>query len=1088
MNLNLNDIKDIAANPAVFSRAQAYYYNGAVVEYYVTYDSLDLYQVFAEVLEGSKTYKIHISMDDHSKVTDHTCDCGGFHTKFGSCKHVIAALLKMYDDQIRNKLVIHKGSESDDDLLLELIESYEEQLMNEISHEMYTHQVSLRPKLVLNDSFETSLEFTIGESRAYVVKDIFKLCHDIKTQQFASYGKELEFKHSLDNFEMTSQKLANFICEVSDELETYVEKLMRSKATLSIPTKDLYLANSNFDAFFDLYQNKTIACKIPHFVSEMTLLIPHAPQLEFKLEEAETDYLLSHNLGLTGVIEGQKYKYLVCEGHIYRCDKAFENQVLPLIDKMAQLPYFELKMNEGYMGKFLSVVLPKIKNYLNHSALDTLTEKFEVYPLVTKFYLDSEVLGSLMLRIEFHYGDVVIEAHDDTYSVQGKGILRDGAQEATILAMVKHYHFFSKVKGYLSLENEDEIYFFMQEGIQDFSKFGELYVSESFKKIKIKEPKTLSMGIRVDSELLKINFEELEFHPDEYKQILAAYRLNKKYFRLKDGSYLNIKNEYMDTLVSFVDDFNLDDSDLDGTEITLPKYRALYLDKLTRHHETLKSSRDQSFKSMVREFKQVEDSDFEVPDLLKNTLRNYQKTGYRWLKTLSKYEMGGILADDMGLGKTLQVISLLLSEKGQVPYPSIIICPSSLVYNWKSEIEKFSKDLTVCVINGDALERKQLIEQNLNVDVLVTSYDLMRRDIEIYQKLQFRNCVLDEAHYIKNHTTLNSKSAKKIKSDIRFALTGTPIENSLADLWSIFDFIMPGYLGSYTSFKKKYEVPIIRQNNTSLLSRLHQQVSPFILRRLKKDVLKELPDKIETVVYCEMEEAQRKLYFATLHQMKQELYQEVESNGLDRSRIKVLALLMRLRQLCCHPSLYVENYHDESTKLNLCLELVEDSIASGHKILIFSQFTSMLEIIGRELNKLDIEFLTLTGSTKTNERLALTEQFNQGDIPVFLISLKAGGTGLNLTGADVVIHYDPWWNMSAQNQATDRAHRIGQKQNVQVYKLIVKETIEEKIEVLQRIKMDLTESIVKEGETFISRLSGDEIVALFEDDTDVHER
>ena len=581
---------------------------------------------------------------------------------------------------------------------------------------------------------------------------------------------------------------------------------------------------------------------------------------------------------------------------------------------------------------------------------------------------------------------------------------------------------------------------------------------------------------------LSLNFEDLEFGPSEYKKILASYRQNKKYFRLKDGSFLNLKNEYVDTLASFVDDLNLNDAQLDEEEVLIPKYRALYLDQLTKISQSLHVERDVSFKSMVREFKQVEDADFTVPVNLQKTLRRYQKTGYRWLKTLSKYQMGGILADDMGLGKTLQVISVLLSEKGQSNKSSLIVAPSSLIYNWESEIHKFAPGLTTMIIHGDPATRRQLIQDSSNVDIVITSYDLIRRDVESYQSQSFRYCILDEAHYIKNHTTLSAKAVKKVNSEIRFALTGTPIENSLSDLWSIFDFILPGYFGTYAQFRKKYEVPIMKQQNLNLLSRIHQQVAPFILRRLKKDVLKELPEKIETNMYCEMDKTQRDLYHAMVYEMKEQMNQEIQEQGIERSRIKILALLMRLRQICCDPSLYLENYKGESAKLKLCLELVDECISTGHKVLIFSQFTSMLDILSKELTAKEIKHLMLTGSTKTNERLALTEQFNSDDTPVFLISLKAGGTGLNLTGADVVIHYDPWWNMSAQNQATDRAHRLGQEKTVQVFKLFVKNTIEEKIERLQQRKRDLTEAIVQEGETFITQLSSEELTALFETD------
>ncbi len=797
--------------------------------------------------------------------------------------------------------------------------------------------------------------------------------------------------------------------------------------------------------------------------------------------------------------------------------------MVPLLEKMQQISGCELRMSESHMGRFLSLVLPKVKPYLRETAIEALYEQFKVYPLSFVFYLDSEKRGAISLRVQFKYGDTLIQAHAPS-TEEHHQILRDAIREAQMLVWLENYRFELKSDGSYLLKDEEAIYTFLQEGIQELTKLGELYASDTFKGIKIKEPKSLSVGIRLENNWLNVNFEELEFEASDYKRILSAYRLQKKYFRLKDGSFLNLQNDYIETLASFVDDLNLTDykrilsayrlqkkyfrlkdgsflnlqndyietlasfvddlnlkdSELGEVEVQVPKYRALYLDQLIRHHDTLNAVRDSSFKAMIREFNQVEDADFEVPESLKKILRRYQKTGYRWLKTLAKYQMGGILADDMGLGKTLQVISVLLSEQGQSTKPSLIVAPSSLIYNWKSEIEKFAPTLSISVVNGEPLTRQQLIEECLKYDIVITSYDLMRRDIEHYEKLEFHYCILDEAHFIKNHLTQNAKSVKRIRSEVRFALTGTPIENSLSDLWSIFDFILPGYFGSYAQFKKRYETPIMKNHQLNLLNRIHQQVAPFILRRLKKDVLKELPEKIETNVYCEMDQVQKDLYFATLYQMKQEVRQDIHTVGLERSRIKILSLLMRLRQLCCHPSLYIENYHGQSTKMNLCLQLVKDCIASGHKVLIFSQFTSMLELLGRELKGEEIDYLTLTGATKTSDRLALTESFNQGEIPVFLISLKAGGTGLNLTGADVVIHYDPWWNMSAQNQATDRAHRLGQEKTVQVFKLMVKDTIEERIQVLQERKRDLTDAVVKEGETFINRLSNEEITALFE--------
>ena len=542
---------------------------------------------------------------------------------------------------------------------------------------------------------------------------------------------------------------------------------------------------------------------------------------------------------------------------------------------------------------------------------------------------------------------------------------------------------------------------------------------------------------------------------------------------------MQLDSESMQSFFNLVEDLELTEEDLKQEEIKLSKYRALYLERILEKNG-IKSKKNKAFRQLVNDFEQIDEMEYEFPSGLKATLRPYQETGYRWLKTLADYGMGGILADDMGLGKTLQIIAMLCAEyeSGQEK-PSLIVMPSSLVFNWASEFERFAPDIRVLTLTGTAAQRNEKLQDLSSYDVVLTSYDLLRRDIKEYQSA-FRYVILDEAHYIKNQATQNAKAVKRLEADIRFALTGTPLENSIADVWSIFDFILPGYLLSYSKFKKQYENPIIRDKDEKLLARVHQLVAPFILRRLKKDVLTELPDKVESVVYCELDKEQRKLYEATLVSMNQELKSQLVEGGEGAGRMKMLAMLTRLRQLCCHPALYLEDYESESAKLNLCLELIQECKESGHRILLFSQFTSMFDLMAPKLDALGISYFTLTGETKSERRMELATRFNEGEGDVFLISLKAGGTGLNLTGADVVIHYDPWWNMSAQNQATDRAYRMGQQNKVQVYKLIAKGTIEEKIEKLQQQKLELSDSLVKEGETFITHLSMEDIEGLFE--------
>ena len=427
----------------------------------------------------------------------------------------------------------------------------------------------------------------------------------------------------------------------------------------------------------------------------------------------------------------------------------------------------------------------------------------------------------------------------------------------------------------------------------------------------------------------------------------------------------------------------------------------------------------------------------------------------------------------------MQIIALLsIPQERKRPRPSIIVAPTSLVYNWKTEFARFAPGLSVTVVSGVVSRRHEMIKA-FRGDVLITSYDALKRDLEHYEKRQFRYCIIDEAQYIKNQTTQASTSVKALNAEVRFALTGTPVENSLSDLWSIFDFVLPGYLYHYAKFRRKYELPITRDNDAEAIEALREQVKPFILRRTKKEVLGELPDKIESTVYVEMEEEQRNVYSANLALARSELEEELDRVGFEQSRIKILALITKLRHLCCHPNLVLDGYEGGSAKLELCMELLHDSLEEGHKVLIFSQFVSMLGVIGEELEKEGIPYYLLKGDTPSEERMRLVKAFNSDQTPVFLISLRAGGTGLNLTAADVVIHYDPWWNLSVQNQATDRAHRIGQENNVQVFKLLVKDSIEDKIDELQHRKESISRSVITENETYISNMDKDDMLALF---------
>lgn len=577
-----------------------------------------------------------------------------------------------------------------------------------------------------------------------------------------------------------------------------------------------------------------------------------------------------------------------------------------------------------------------------------------------------------------------------------------------------------------------------------------------------------------------------QFNKEELAEIFSSYDRKKKYHRLKNGAFITFNEEQKQVMSALLDVMKNYADKKNPDTIKMPLFRALYLDELLAEKESVELKKNREYRKLIGKMRSYENGDYEVPQSLEAVLREYQRDGFCWIKTLKENGFGGILADDMGLGKTLQILAFLLSEKEQGKVGdelrTLIVAPASLVYNWKKEVERFTPQLSVCVMAGTAHERKELIKnQTSNVDVWITSYDLLKRDIELYQDIVFANEIIDEAQYIKNQTTHAAKSVRLVNSSFRMALTGTPMENRLSELWSIFDYLMPGFLYGYTRFRSEIETPIVSDKDEDAMTRLRAMIHPFILRRLKKDVLKELPEKQEEIVTVALSGEQKKLYQAHSQRLKMFL-EDQNDEDFAQNKLQILAELTKLRQLCCGPELLLENYKGENAKLEACIELITQAIAGGHKILLFSQFTSMLDLIGEELKKAKIDYYRIDGSVKKEARMEMVEQFQnpQNQVSVFCISLKAGGTGLNLTAADIVIHYDPWWNKAAQNQATDRAHRIGQKHAINVYQLIAEETIEQKICELQQVKEDLAEEVLSGEGISSTQFNKNEIMNLLE--------
>ena len=767
---------------------------------------------------------------------------------------------------------------------------------------------------------------------------------------------------------------------------------------------------------------------------------------------------------------------------IYKIDRYKYSNIIKMIELYNKSDVSEYKFGKTYLLEFINKIFPKVKEIVDIAEIPN--EEKEIYipkNLGVKILLDMDIADNIVLSLKFCYGTMEFNPLD---TEKIPNVPRDFYKEDEVLRKIKQdgFYDFKEDKAFI-MHDDERIYNFLVNSLNDYMEKFEVLVTEAFKKNEIRQPKINSIGIRIQNDLLNIDLSSMEFDKQELKEILNKYKMKKKYYRLRNGSFLSLeRNDDIEFLNNLTEGMDIDIKSISDGIIKLPVNRSLYLNKLLNKLNNINVSEDKKFEEIVNE--SIRPENIVIPEQQKNVLRGYQQTGYRWLKALDKYKFGGILADDMGLGKTLQVITILQEEKNNAKNhkPSLVVCPSSLSLNWKNEVDKFGKGITTIVINGTIEERKDQIKECNKYDLVVTSYDLLKRDLDIYleNNIKFRYQIADEAQYIKNSNTQNARTLKEISADTKFALTGTPIENSLAELWSIFDYIMPGYLFSYNKFKRDYETKIVKEHEEKQLERLKTMIEPFILRRTKKQVLTELPDKTISIVKNEMSEEQQKVYLTHLAQTKKEVAKVVGLNGIKKSQIQILALLTRLRQICCHPSLFLENYDGKSSKLNQCIELIKEGVLGGHKILLFSSYTEMFKIIQDELEQEHIQYFKLTGQTKIDQRVDMVNEFNKNnDIKVFLISLKAGGTGLNLTGADIVIHYDPWWNLSAENQATDRAYRIGQKNNVQVYKLITKNSIEEKIHNLQQKKANLIDDVLDTKTTFISKLTEDEIMDLF---------
>ncbi len=956
----------------------------------------------------------------------------------------------------------------------------------------------LEPRLIQKDK-KLYVSFKTGAGRMFVVKNLEEFCEHVKNGEEAVYGSSTVLSHKRENFTEGSLPWLEFVNRIVQEEVRFADRMEDSwRFSGNRPSVGMLLElfGWRLDQFYELMGPSGVEAEDRDHGKKKQVLYARtgSPRIQVEIEPryaggkpgpAEKFDGVQVSGTMPELFYGMDTAYFIEADGLYRQSGELSDGLERLAD-VSMDGSFRFFVGRNRLAEFYHMILPRFRETAQVAEKDgELIRSFLPPRGEYQFYLDAEG-GDFVCRPVVRYGNQEYSPVEAVRCIEnGQELMepfRSLAEEAGIALEVKRW-FPVEVpqKEEFSCGGDEEVMYQVAEnGVAALASLGEVLCTDRFRGCHVVRRVQTAVGVSVSSGMLDLKIDTGDIPPEELVELLHSYRQKKKYHRLKNGTFVRMEESSVGMLEEMAAALRLTPKEMIRGNMHLPVYRALYLDRLLEEHEDVYSKRDSHFKQIVKSFKTIKDADFEEPESLSATMRQYQKNGYRWLRTLESWNFGGILADDMGLGKTLQMIAVLLAAKleGKTG-TSLIVTPASLVFNWGEEFKKFAPELKVTLAAGTQAERQKRLEESVHSDVLITSYDLLKRDVALYEGREFLYQVLDEAQYIKNHTTAAAKAVKVIKSRFRFALTGTPIENRLSELWSIFDYLMPGFLYGYDIFRREFEIPVVKNNDQEAMERLQRMVGPFILRRLKQDVLRDLPEKTEEVRYVQMTGKQRKLYDGQAIHLRSLLDHQSEEE-FNNSRFQVLTELTRLRQICCDPALCFEDYGDETAKTDACMELVQSAVDGGHRLLVFSQFTSMLDILSSRLDGEHVEHFMITGATPKEKRLQLVNAFNGGEVPVFLISLKAGGVGLNLTGADMVVHYDPWWNLAAQNQATDRAHRIGQQKNVTVYKLITKDSIEEKVLELQETKRELADRIIGQGTEQAAPMTREDMLRLLE--------
>ena len=1013
-----------------------------------TYSTLKVFNFEVDSETKPTYYDVSIVIEDNKEIVKTICDCKEYRN-FQSCKHIGAVFVNYYETLFKGSIInVHKITE---DILNKFMPDENTLIKKELQVELIINVTEKESYYYYYGRTYTdfNIKIMIGEDKLYTLGNhatAFKVAYENQEGE-VYFGKNFTYipeKYYLSSNSKTIIESYLDVCEGSYNRNIFAKDF---KTFLN------KIKNTNF--IINNYKIDGIKEGFP--ISSNLIKNNESYELDFDLENIE-------------VLIKNDYEYILYKGNLYHLRKLEQELIDDLMENKLDKLIISKEKVDAFTKGLLKIVRKNLK--IDASVTDITLPK----EISTKLYFD---LRSSYILVDalFKYDEKEVNYFDKSNT-----ILRDIDYETKVINDILKYGFEIDNNKIILKDIEKEVEF-LENGLENLATKYEIFTTEKFKGINIKKKTSVTsmFGIGQDN-ILSYTFSLGDINSNELVNIFEEIKNKKKYYRLKNGDILNLEDESLKELSDLKDDLELSDAEIIAGHGAILKYRAIYLDSLKNTKYNIIKT-DNLFDNFIDKFYKFKDINLTLPKDELKTLRDYQVTGVKWLYTLAKTGFGGILADEMGLGKTIQVIYYIKQMlKDNENNKFLIVVPTSLAYNWDHEFDSFGSNIKrkICVGNKD--KRTKMLSDLNDTNVIITTYGLLREDEELYNNLNFNTMVIDEAQNIKNNMAGITKVVKKVNAETKFALTGTPLENSILELWSIFDFIMPGYLASLTKFQSKYKIKDFDEDSEILIKGLSKQINPFILRRKKQDVVKELPDKLINDIYIELKDEQKKLYVAELERVKEEMEKIIETEGMNKARFLILQLLTKLRQICIDPSIVYDNYKDGSNKLEQLESIVNEYIKNNHKILIFSSFKTALNIVKEKLNKAKIKTYMIDGSVPAKDRIEMVDNFNNNDdVKVFLIMLKSGGTGLNLATADVVIHLDLWWNPQAENQATDRAHRIGQKNTVEVIHLITKGTIEEKILELQNKKRILSDKLI-DGEirdkNILSELTKEDIKNL----------